>query len=65
MNITLNGHSQDVMAETIEILVNNLKLVRETILVEHNGVALLRSEWPHTPLADGDKVEVLNVAAGG
>jgi thiamine biosynthesis protein ThiS len=65
MNITLNGHSQNVMAENIETLVNNLELVRETVLVEHNGVALLRSEWPHTSLANGDKVEILNVAAGG
>ncbi len=65
MNITLNGHSQDVMAENIETLVNNLELVRETVLVEHNGVALLRSEWPHSSLGDGDKVEILNVAAGG
>ena len=30
-----------------------------------NGVALLRSEWPHTFLSDGDEIEILNVAAGG
>ena len=65
MNITLNGHSQNIVAENIETLVNNLELMRETVLVEHNGVALLRSEWSHTSLADGDKVEILNVAAGG
>jgi sulfur carrier protein len=65
MKITLNGQSQHVMAENIEGLVNNLELVHQTVLVEHNGVALLRSEWPDTPLADGDKIEILKVAAGG
>jgi sulfur carrier protein len=65
MKITLNGQSQHVMAENIEGLVNNLELVHQTVLVEHNGVALLRSEWPDTPLTDGDKIEILKVAAGG
>jgi sulfur carrier protein len=65
MKITLNGQSQHVMAENVEGLVNNLELVHQTVLVEHNGVALLRSEWPDTPLADGDKIEILKVAAGG
>jgi sulfur carrier protein len=65
MRIVLNGQNESVNSENVDDLVNNLALVREAILVEHNGVALLRSEWPQTALSDGDEIEILNVAAGG
>jgi sulfur carrier protein len=65
MHITVNGRRQSVNADNIAKLVNNLDLSPETVLVEHNGVALLRSEWTQTPVADGDSVEILKVAAGG
>lgn len=65
MDIVVNGNKQSINAENIEKLVNTLELVRESVLVEHNGVALLRSEWPQTRLAEGDQVEILKVAAGG
>ncbi len=65
MKIVVNGQDQSVNSTNVNDLVNNLTLVREAILVEHNGVALLRSEWPRISLADGDEIEILNVAAGG
>lgn len=65
MNVFLNGRKEEVEAETVTDLVNALGLTPETILVEHNGTALLRSEWAQTRLADDDQLEVLRVAAGG
>ena len=65
MRIVINGQDESVSSENVDDLVNNLALVREAILVEHNGVALLRSEWTQTALSDGDEIEILNVAAGG
>jgi thiamine biosynthesis protein ThiS len=65
MRIVLNGASESINSRNVDDLVNNLAVVREAILVEHNGVALLRSEWPRTPLSEGDQIEILNVAAGG
>ena len=35
------------------------------ILVEHNGLALLKGEWERTRMADGDRIEILRVVAGG
>ena len=35
------------------------------ILVERNGLALLKDEWEQTRLADGDRIEILRVVAGG
>jgi sulfur carrier protein len=65
MRIVINGQNESVSSENVDDLVNNLALVREAILVEHNGVALLRSEWPQSVLSEGDEIEILNVAAGG
>jgi sulfur carrier protein len=65
MNLFLNGRREEVQAETVTDLVNELGLVPETVLIERNGTALLRTEWAHTQLSDDDRLEVLRVAAGG
>jgi sulfur carrier protein len=65
MNLFLNGQKRKVEAGTVTDLINELGLTPEAVLVERNGTALLRSEWPQTPLADDDRLEVLRVAAGG
>ena len=65
MNVFLNGQRHDVEAQTVSDLVSELRLVPEAILVEHNGTALLRSEWTRTVLSNEDRLEVLRVAAGG
>ncbi|HEY5706965.1 MAG TPA: sulfur carrier protein ThiS [Terrimicrobiaceae bacterium] len=65
MNLLLNGQEEEVRAQTVAGLVSDLGLAPETVLVEHNGTALLRSEWAHTALSDNDRLEILRVAAGG
>ena len=66
MNFFLNGElAARSDAATIEELVTCLQLAPETTLVEHNGIALRRREWPNESLHEGDRVEILRVAAGG
>lgn len=65
MTITLNGDPHETTASTIAELVKNLDLSAPTLLIEHNGSALRRYEWPDITLGDGDHVEVLRIAAGG
>jgi sulfur carrier protein len=66
VKVFINGEDADVRgAKTITELVERLELSAKTILIEHNGVALHRREWPETVLADGDRVEFLSVVAGG
>lgn len=65
ISIFLNGAPRDVTATTVTLLVAELSQPPETLLVEHNGLALHRSEWPSTMLGDGDRIEILRVAAGG
>jgi sulfur carrier protein len=36
-----------------------------SVVVEHNGTALLRSELDAAQLADGDRLELVRAVAGG
>lgn len=66
MNVFLNGERVECRdVRTIEELVERHQLAPETTLVERNGVALRRREWPNEKLQEDDRVEILRVAAGG
>lgn len=66
MIISLNGAETDARgAATVAELVRVLELPAPTLLVEHNGVALHRREWPDRPLSEGDKIELIKIVAGG
>ncbi len=65
MKIKLNGDSHETAATTIAALVEALSLPAPTLLIEHNGTALRRHEWTETALNEGDRVEMMRVAAGG
>jgi thiazole synthase len=63
--VWINGERRDSAAVSVRELVTELNLAPETLLIEHNGLALHRSEWESAPLAAGDRLEILRVAAGG
>lgn len=65
MKITLNGDPHETTATTIAALVEALSLPAPTLLIEHNGTALRRHEWTGATLKEGDRVEMMRVAAGG
>jgi thiamine biosynthesis protein ThiS len=66
MTISLNGESADAReAKTIAELVDRYQLPPQSILVEHNGLAVHRHEWTQRPLSEGDRVEFIHVVAGG
>ena len=65
MKLLLNGQDREVRAAQVEELVAELGLPLAAALVEHNGTALLRSEWSGTALRDGDQVEIIRMVAGG
>ncbi len=65
MTVFLNGAPHATQAANVILLVTELAQVPETLLIEHNGLALHRSEWPETLLQEGDQLQFLRVAAGG
>jgi len=42
-------------AKTIAELIECYQLPPQSILVEYNGLAVHRHEWPERPLAEGDR----------
>jgi sulfur carrier protein len=66
MRISLNGREADAgSAQTVAELIGHFELPPATVLIEHNGVALHRREWPQKALTDGDRIEIIRVVAGG
>jgi sulfur carrier protein len=65
MKLVLNGQEREVQATQVEDLLAELGLPLAAALVEHNGTALLRSEWPKTDLQSGDRLEIIRMVAGG
>jgi sulfur carrier protein len=66
MKISLNGESVDTReAKTIGELIDRYQLPPQSILVEHNGLAVHRHEWSERILAEGDRIELIRVVAGG
>lgn len=66
MTISLNGEQSDARgAQTVAELVERYQFAPQSILIEHNGTALHRREWPNKTLAEGDRIELIRVVAGG
>ena len=66
MKIAVNGESVDTReAKTIAELIERYELPPQSILVEHNGLAVHRHEWPKRLLAEDDRIEFIRVVAGG
>ena len=66
MTVILNGEQRSISnAGNVAEVIRELKLVPATLLIEHNGVALHRSEWNTRPLQEGDRIELVRVVAGG
>ena len=66
IQLQINGEPHVVpVGQPLPELIASLSLPPHTTLVEHNGRALLRAEWPELSLADGDRLEILRIVAGG
>jgi sulfur carrier protein len=64
--VWLNGERADTRgAQNIAQLAERYGLQPNSILIEHNGVALHRREWYEREVAEGDRVEFIRVVAGG
>ena len=66
MQLTVNGKSRQVDAPmTLLGLVEQLGIDPRIIAVEHNGDIVKRDRYAETPLADGDKLEIVRMVGGG
>jgi thiamine biosynthesis protein ThiS len=66
MTVLLNGERADTRgARTIAELADRYGLHPNSILIEHNGIALHQREWNEHEVSEQDRVEFIRVVAGG
>jgi sulfur carrier protein len=66
MKLVLNGEEQNVPGiGTIRELLERLNLAAGLVLVEQNGQVVQRAQFALTSVAEGDRIEILRVVAGG
>ena len=65
VTVNLNGVERAVDAGTVADLVAALGLAGKRIAVERNGEIVPRSRYAETPLAGGDRVEIVGAVGGG
>lgn len=64
--LTVNGAPSEVPdGSDLPALLSSLGLRVGSVVVEHNGTALLRSELPGVLLREGDRLELVRAVAGG
>ena len=65
MRIQVNGEPRDTRAETVLALVEELGLDVRKVAVERNLEIVPKSLHATTPVADGDRFEVVQFVGGG
>ena len=69
MDLFINGQPRTFpelsSGATLHDLLTALALQPDRIAVEHNGSIVPRPAWPSTPVADGDKFEIVHFVGGG
>ncbi len=66
MTIQLNGKDHELDTPTsVEALLKSIGLGNKPVVVELNKTALFPREYPEKQLEEGDKVEIITIAAGG
>ncbi len=66
MELTVNGESRDVQGvQTIADLLALHNVQARTVVVEHNRDIIPRDRYADTRLQDGDRLEIVQMMAGG
>jgi sulfur carrier protein len=66
VSVSVNGERRDVPGGlTLDRLVATLSTAPRGVAAAVNETVVPRTQWPTTPLGDGDRVEVLTAVQGG
>ncbi len=66
LNITINGQATTQnTGSCVDAIIANMQLVGKRYAVERNGEIIPKSRLSETPIADGDKFEIVIAVGGG
>lgn len=65
MRLIINGEARDIGATTIAAMITELGLDQRKLAVERNLEIVPRSLFAATPVAQGDRIEIVAFVGGG
>ncbi len=67
MRLIINGENRDLQSPTptLAALLEHLGMKADRVAVELNRKIVARDQWPQTPVADGDCLEIVHFVGGG
>lgn len=68
VTITINGQQKTLEASerpSLAQLVADLGVTADRLAIELNGLIVPRARWSETPLANGDRLEMVHFVGGG
>ncbi|MDR6245636.1 thiamine biosynthesis protein ThiS [Paenibacillus hunanensis] len=67
MRLIINGDERlfPTPVQTVDELLNELKLANKMVIVEHNEHILQKHEHQQTELQSGDRLEIVHFVGGG
>jgi len=65
MTLLINGKPCELEARTLADVVAHFNLNERIIVIEHNLDIISRELYGETPVADGDKIEIVHFVGGG
>jgi len=65
IDLLVNGEGVRFAGGTILDLITVLEIDRRKVAIEHNHQIVPQSLYAATPLADGDRIEIVNFIGGG
>lgn len=65
IRVRLNGDEREIAPGTLLDLLASLGLDPRTVAIEHNGDIVARARFGETPVAAGDRIEVVRFVQGG
>ncbi|AWL28538.1 thiamine biosynthesis protein ThiS [Acinetobacter defluvii] len=65
MQIFLNGEAQHTSCKNLLQLIQELELEGKRFAVEKNEMIISKSKLEQTPIADQDRIEIIQAVGGG
>jgi len=66
ITLEINGETREIAAgANARELLKILGITEERVALEINRKIIRRAEWDSTPIADGDRVEIVRFVGGG
>ncbi|MCX5196808.1 sulfur carrier protein ThiS [Streptomyces sp. NBC_00249] len=66
MTISVNGEPREIAdGTTLDAVVATLTRAPKGVAAALNETVVPRGQWPHTPVDEGDRIEILTAVQGG